>query len=146
MKKLLSRAILSCCLIFLVFSGCSRGSSPKATVLDFLKAVRAKDGAKIQNSLSFERLLTEKDGDSYTKLAPDAKKKALDNFREGMVNQLMNGQLNFLGDIDPKVEKENESGETAEVIISNTRNQKMTLSFGLVREGGVWKIYTISGR
>gem|GEM_PF-6015768 len=79
-------------------------------------------------------------------MAPDAKKKALDNFREGMVNQLMNGQLNFLGDIDPKVEKENESGETAEVIISNTRNQKMTLSFGLVREGGVWKIYTISGR
>jgi hypothetical protein len=128
----------------IVAGGCATQDSPKNAVLRFLNAVRASDFVDIDSTLSFERLISQREGDAYLGLPEDKKAAALEMFKKNMLRELTAGELRHLGEIAPKVEKEDYSGDKAEVTVVDSKNSKRYV-FSLSREGGVWKIYSISG-
>lgn len=142
----------ACLYIFIIFfygvimvaGGCTTQDSPKNAVLRFLIAVRTSDSVDIDSTLSFERLISQREGDAYLGLPSDKKGAALEIFRKNMLRELTAGELRHLGEIDAKVEKEDYSGEKAEVTVVDRKNSKRYM-FSLSKEGGVWKIYSISG-
>lgn len=130
--------------LFLIMAwGCSAKNRPSDSVLSFISAVKNSDAAGIEKTLMFERLVLEKEGDSYLKLPPDARKKEAESFKKNLIANLTTGNLKSFGEIDPKVSGENISGEEAEVLITDMKNNK-TFRFALEREGGAWKIFRIS--
>jgi hypothetical protein len=124
--------------------GCATQDSPKEAVLLFLKAVHGSDVADIDKTLSFERLIEQKEGQAYLGLPAGKKGVALEMFRNNMLREITSGKLSYLGDIDPRVEKADSAGDKAEVTVMDSKNGKRYL-FLLSKEGGVWKIYSISG-
>lgn len=130
--------------LFLVMAwGCSGKSRPSDSVLSFISAVKNSDAAGIEKTLMFERLLLEKEGDSYLKLPPDARKVEADSFKKNLVANLTTGNLKSFGEMAPKVSEEKVSGDEAEVLITDTKNGR-SYRFSLERKGGAWKIFRIS--
>lgn len=125
--------------------GCAQQDTPKNTVLRFLKAVRGANAAEIENTLSFERLIEQREGEAYMKLSTNDRSVALERFKNNMMRQLTTGNLKSLGEIEAVIEKENVQVENAEVAVVDSKNGKR-YQFSLVREGGAWKIYSISGQ
>jgi hypothetical protein len=124
--------------------GCAPQDSPENVVLLFLKAVHGSDVADIDKTLSFERLIEQQEGQGYLGLPADKKGVALEMFRNNMVREITSGKLSYLGDVDPRVEKADGTGDKAEVTVMDRKKGKQYL-FLLSKEGGVWKIYSISG-
>ena len=123
--------------------GCSQKSRPADSVASFIGAVKNSDAAGIEKTLLFEKLLLEKEGDNYLKLPPDARKAELENFKKTLIAELTTGKLKYMGDIDPKALDEKVSGNKAEVVVKNMKNNS-AYRFSLEGEGGVWKISSIS--
>ena len=130
--------------LFLVVAwGCSAKGRPSDTVLTFISAVKNSDAAGIEKTLMIEKLLLEKEGDSYLKLPPEARKVEEESFKKNLIANLTTGNLRSFGQIDPKVSEEEVSGEDAKVLITDIKNNKSYL-FALEKEGGAWKIFRIS--
>ncbi len=130
-------------LVPVLLFGCAEKNPPRETVLRFVKAVQASDRAELENVLSFERLLAEKDGEKYLMLPQAEKSLALSRFKEAMLNGLTTGGLRYFGQIDPVVRDERISGDKSEIVIYERKNKNKAYMFTLFREGGVWKINRI---
>jgi hypothetical protein len=139
-------AICVLALVFVVYThtACSSKDTPSSVALSFIASVGSSNIVGIEKSLSYERLMVEKEGEAFYKMTPDQRKAAVDALRKNLLGNLTAGKLKRIGEISPGVRSERVVGDKAEVVIKDMKNKDVAYSLMLARENGVWKIYRIT--
>ncbi len=81
-RTVILSGILFSFLLIILGLACARDETPKGTVLTFLKAVRSPNPLVLERSLSFERLISQMEGDIFQNATPEGKKVELEKFRK----------------------------------------------------------------
>ena len=146
MRKMYSvMAVLTVMSIIIMASGCSSDNSTREVVLKYIDAAKSRNQEVIENSLDFERLLIAKEGDAYLVMPQQQRSDALAAFKKNMIKSLTSGKSRMFEGFEPKVRNERVSGQEAEVIVYDRKNNNRVYVFFLSRQGASWKIYKISG-
>jgi hypothetical protein len=143
MKVLLGFFLTGAISILVVLGGCSAQNTPKNTVFRFINATKYSDRAGFEKTMSFERLIIEREGEAYLALPNEKRKEELLKFKLKLLDDLTSGKLKVFGGIDPELREEKITGTEAEVKISDKKNNDMAYIFMLTRDKGAWKIYKI---
>ncbi|MBI5191341.1 MAG: hypothetical protein HZA22_11815 [Nitrospirae bacterium] len=144
MRRFILAAVMSVAMVSLV-AGCADTKTPKGAIMSFFKAIDRGDEKKIADCLSFDRLLLEQMGEAYMSLPPEERANRIEEMRKRMVGSIISGKLSFLKGFEPVVDKEEIKADQARVLVHNRKKTEEKLAFYLALEGGVWKIFSISG-